>query len=315
MTKLIIQIPCYNEEKTLPLVLSELPKILEGIDIIETQIIDDGSTDDTCAVAEKFGVTYILKNVGNKGLGNSFRFGLDNALKKGADILINTDGDNQYPSRYMADLVKPILKGEAEIVVGDRQTAHVKHFSVSKKFFQWLGTKVTIFFSGEREVSDAVSGFRAYNKNAMRQINITSDFSYVLDSTVQAANKRLKMVSVPITTNPPTRKSRLFSNMFEHIRKSGIDIVRIYSMYKPLRLFTGLGSFFFLVGSVPIIRFLFDYLFVTGGKGMIQSLVIGGILLSISVNCFALGIIGDLMGRNRKLIEQVLNKLKDENRD
>lgn len=311
--KLIIQIPCYNEEKTLPLVLEDIPKKIEGIDIIEIQIIDDGSTDKTVEVAKQWGVHHIIQNTGNKGLGISFQKGLNHALYLGADILVNTDGDNQYPSYYISDLVQPILNKEAEIVVGNRQTSQIKHFSLLKKFFQWLGTKVTIILSGEKEVEDAVSGFRAYSREALLELNVTSRFSYVLDTTVQSSVKKIKMVSIPIETNLPTRPSRLFKNMWQHIRKSAIDILRVYAMYKPLRVFIGLGMIFLLIGAIPIVRFLYDYFFITGGEGKIQSLIIGSILLSISFNCFALGIIGDLMNRNRTLIEYVLKEQKNNN--
>lgn len=310
--KLIIQIPCYNEEKTLPLVLQDIPKEISGIDKIELQVIDDGSTDKTVEVAKELDVQYIVQNIGNKGLGNSFRIGVNSALKLGADILVNTDGDNQYPSQYIAKLIEPILKGEADIVVGNRQTSQVKHFSPLKKFFQWLGTKITIFLSGEGAIEDAVSGFRAYSRAALIEMNVTSSFSYVLDTTVQAADKRLKMVSIPITTNAPTRPSRLFKNMWEHIFKSGIGIFRVFAQYKPLRIFWGLGGILFCLGSIPIFRFLYDYFYLGNGEGKIQSLIIGSILLSVGFNCFALGIIGDLMGKNRMLIERILNKLKNQ---
>jgi glycosyltransferase involved in cell wall biosynthesis len=310
--KLIIQIPCFNEEKTLPLVFKELPQVIEGVDIIETQIINDGSTDKTLEVARRLGVDHIIDNIGNKGLGNSFRIGMHNAIKLKADILVNTDGDNQYPSEYIAALVKPIVEGKADIVVGDRQTAKIGHFSPIKKLFQWLGTKMTIILSGDKNVSDAVSGFRAYSREAMLELNVTSAFSYVLDTTLQASSKKLATASIPIHTNQPTRPSRLFKNMWQHIRKSGIDMMRVYAMYKPLRVFVGLGLIFFILGSIPIIRFLYDYFFLSGAAGKIQSLIIGSILLSVSFNCFALGIIGDLTGRNRTLIEQLLKHSKRE---
>lgn len=307
---LLIQIPCYNEETTLPLVLKEIPKEISGIDKIEIQIIDDGSNDATTQVAKEWGVKHIISNIQNKGLGISFRTGVENALNLGVDILVNTDGDNQYPSRYISELIQPILANQADIVVGNRQTSQIKHFSLIKKFFQWLGTKITIILSGEKEIEDAVSGFRAYSRNALIDINVTSRFSYVLDTTVQASRKRLKMVSIPIETNPPTRSSRLFKNIWEHIYKSGVDIIRVYAMYRPLRVFIGLGGILFFIGTVPILRFLYDYFFVDDGEGKIQSLIIGSIILSVSFNCFALGIIGDLMSRNRTLIEYVIREVK-----
>lgn len=308
----VIQIPCYNEVETLPLVLKEIPNKIEGIDKVLIQIIDDGSTDGTGTLAKSLGVHHVIKNIGNKGLGNSFRIGVEHALALGADILVNTDGDNQYPSSFIPQLIAPILQGSVDIVVGNRQTSQIKHFSPLKKFFQWLGTRVTIFLSGERSIEDAVSGFRAYSRAALLELNITSSFSYVLDTTVQTADKRLKMVSIPITTNAPTRPSRLFKNMWEHIFKSGIGIFRVFAQYKPLRIFWGLGGILFLIGMIPIVRFLYDYFYLGSGEGKIQSLIIGSILLSVGFNCFALGIIGDLMGKNRMLIERILNKLKNQ---
>lgn len=308
--KLIIQIPCFNEEKTLPLVFRDIPTSIPGIDVIETQIIDDGSTDRTIEVAKALGVNHIVKNIGNKGLGNSFRLGLEHALQQGASILVNTDGDNQYPSRYIHELIQPILKKEADIVVGNRQTDTIRHFSKVKKAFQKLGTNLTTFLSGEKELADAVSGFRAYSRDALLQLNITSDFSYVLDSTVQAAYKKIKMRSVPITTNAPTRPSRLFTGIWQHIRKSGIDLLRVYSMYRPLRVFMCLGFLFLAIGLIPMLRFLYDYFFVSGGAGKIQSLIFGAVFIIVSFNFFALGIVGDLLAKNRTLIEHILNKTK-----
>lgn len=311
--KLIIQIPCYNEEETLPLVLKDVPTSIDGIDCIETQIVDDGSTDNTVEVAKRLGINHIVSYTGNKGLGNAFRYGVESALKKGATILVNSDGDNQYKSSDIVKLIQPILQGDADIVVGDRQTAKIKHFSVVKKFFQWLGTKVTVSLAGERELKDAVSGFRAYSRDALVQLNVTSSFSYVLDTTLQAASKRIRMVSVPIETNPPTRPSRLFKNMFQHIRKSSVDIVRVYAMYHPLKIFLWLGGVTFFLGSIPMLRFLYSYFFTeSGGAGKIQSLIFGAMLIIISINFFALGIIGDLLSKNRILSEYILEKLKKE---
>lgn len=308
--KLIVQIPCLNEEGSIISVLSEIPKSIKGVDQIEILIIDDGSTDKTVELAKEFGVDHIIQNIGNKGLGISFSKGMQFALNHGADILINTDGDNQYPGEYIPELIKPILNGESDIVIGDRQTSSIKHFSIVKKFFQWFGTKLIKLLSGEKQLSDAVSGFRAYSRDAMIELNVMNKFSYILDTTIQASNKRIKTVSIPISVNAPTRPSRLFKNIRQHMRKSGIEAVRTFAFYKPLRVFVGLGILLFFIGSIPIIRFLYDYFIDKQGSGKIQSLIIGGIILSVSFNCFALGIIGDLLGRNRKLIEETLKKLK-----
>jgi len=308
--KLIIQIPAYNEEKTLPLVISSIPKEIQGITKAEIVVIDDGSTDNTSQIAKELNVDKVLINKGNKGLAYSFNKGMEYALKSGADILVNTDGDNQYPSKYIPDLVRPIVEKRAEIVVGDRQTSKIKHFSILKRILQFIGTQVTKVLSGDRHIRDAVSGFRAYSREAMLELNITSNFSYILDTTVQSSNKRLNTVTIPIETNPPTRPSRLFNSMWEHIWKSGKQILRVYAMYKPLRIFFSLGTIFLISGSFPVVRFLIAYL-KNEGAGMIQSLVLGGTLISIAVNMFALGFIGELMAKNRNLIEQALKRIKE----
>lgn len=309
--KLIIQIPCFNEEKTLPYVLKDIPESIYGIDVIETLVISDGSTDKTVDVAKSLGVNHVIVNAGNRGLGNSFKEGMQYALNQGADILVNTDGDNQYPSAYITQLVEPIVKGSAEIVVGDRQTKTIKHFSLLKKVLQWFGTKITRLIAGDDSLKDAVSGFRAYSRKALLELNVTSNFSYILDTTLQASNKQLKTATIPIKVNPPTRPSRLFNSIWEHILKSGIQILRIYAFYRPLRLFFGVGLVFFVLGIYPIVRFVYHYFFLDKGSGMIQSLVIGGVLISISINMFSLGIIGDLMSKNRKLIEYILKEIKN----
>lgn len=309
--KLIIQIPCYNEEKTLPLVLKELPKKIEGIDIIEYQIINDGSTDKTVEVAKKYGVHHIVEYVGNKGLGVAFKTGIEHALMQGADIVVNTDGDNQYPSKYIPDLVKPIVDEQADIVISDRQTAKIKHFSSVKKWLQWLGSAMVRVLSGT-DVPDTVSGFRAYSRESLLQLNVTSRFSYVLDTIIQAGKKGLKIKAVKITTNPPTRKSRLFKNIWQHIKKSTADMLRIYTMYEPLKVFSLMAFPFVLVWSGFVFRFLYLYLIEDIGSGRIQSLVLSGVLINIGFVLFAMGVIGDMIAKNRKLIEDNLYLEKKE---
>ncbi len=309
--KLIVQIPCLNEAKTIATVIKEIPRDIPGVDQVEILIVDDGSSDETVKIARELNVTHIIQNIGNKGLGISFQKGVLYALSKGADILVNTDGDNQYPGQFIPQLIQPILNREADIVIGDRGTANVAHFSKIKKCFQWIGTKMVVLLSGEDQLKDAVSGFRAYSKDALLEINITEKFSYTLDSTIQASEKRLQLASIPISTNKPTRPSRLFSNMWEHIRKSGFGALRTFALYKPLKVFISLGIVFFILGMIPIVRFLYQYFLVHDGSGKIQSLIIGSILISFSFNLFALGIIGDLLGRNRKLIEDVLKNQKE----
>lgn len=301
--KLVINIPCLNEEKTLPEVLSELPKEIDGIDEIEVQIVDDGSTDRTAEIAEAHGCR-VIRHKKNLGLGIAFKHGIDTALANGADILVNTDADNQYPSRYIPELIRPVLEGRADVSIGNRQTWRVKHFSPLKRFLQWFGSASVRMLSGS-DVKDTVSGFRAYSRESLLHLNVKTRFSYVLDTIMQCSSKNLKMVSVDITTNPPTRKSRLFRNMFQHIRKSGFNLLKIYIMYRPFMTFLVL-SILFLLPSLGIIgRFLY-YFFTEGGAGHIQSLIAAAMLFITSVLMLALGIIVELVKYNRELIEEQL---------
>ncbi len=302
--KLVIQIPCYNEEKTLPLVLRELPKKIISITKIEIQIIDDGSTDKTIEVAKDFRVDRIIKHKKNLGLGQAFKHGMIVALREGADILVNTDGDNQYPSKYIPALVKPIIEGKADIVVGDRRPWKIKHFPFYKRIFQYVGNKIVGNIM-KSNVPDNVSGFRAYSREAMLKLNIVTRFSYVLDTLMQASKKGLKVLSYPIETNKPTRKSRLFKNIFQHMKKSGANILRLYSVYEPFKTFLCLSAILVLPALVFIIRFLFYY-YSGDGAGHIQSLVIAAILFISGVLMFALGVIGDLIKTNRELVEEGL---------
>lgn len=303
--KLIIQVPCFNEEKTLASVLSELPTHIDGIDIIETMIIDDGSSDKTIEIANNHKVDYIIKHRGNKWLGNAFRSWVEKALREGADILVNTDGDNQYPGMYIADLVAPIVDGRSDFVMGNRQTKNIKHFSPIKKFFQWLGSLLVRFLSGT-SVPDSVSWFRAYSREALLKLNVTSDFSYAVDTLVQAGSKKIKIDYIPMTTNKPTRPSRLFKNIWQHMYKTLSILLRVYAMYHPLRLFVSLASVFFVIGLIGMIRFAYFYFTLEGPTGHIQSLIVSGAFLTIATIFFALGIIGDLISKNRRLIEDNL---------
>lgn len=304
--KLVVQIPCYNEEKTLRRVLLEIPKKIKGIDIIETQIIDDGSTDKTVEVARKFGVDRIIKHKVNKGLGISFTDGVNTALRYGADILVNTDGDNQYPGKYIKDLVRPIINEGAEVVIADRQTNKVKHFSKNKKFLQKLGSAVVRYLSGTN-VPDAVSGFRAYSREALLEINTISKFSYCIDTIVQAGKKGLKIVSVPITINKPTRKSRLFKNVWQHIKKSAANLLRVFIVYEPFKTFILIGMILMVPALVFMLRFVYFYLLVPEeATGHIQSLVVGSALFMGAIQMFAIAILADLVSINRKLIEKLL---------
>ena len=299
--KLIIQIPCLNEEKTLPQVLKEIPKEYKGIKKTEIVIIDDGSTDKTAEIAKKHGCT-ILKHKKNKGLGNAFKTGLEYALEQRADILVNTDADNQYPSRYIKNIIEPIIKNEADVVISDRQTHKIRHFSPLKKMFQKIGSGLVRKLT-KTDVKDTVSGFRAYNKNAMLNLHITTKFSYVLDTIMQLSKKNMRIVNIPITTNKPTRKSRLFKNMYQHMIKSGMNILRLYAVYEPFKTFTFFSLIFFLPGLALATRFL--YYFSQGqGDGYIQSLIATAILIITAVILFTLGIIGELLKTNRTLIEE-----------
>ncbi len=308
--KLIVQIPCYNEEKTLPLVVKTIPKRIPGVDVIETLIIDDGSKDRTIEVAKKLGINHIVRHKGNKGLAMSFADGINEALKQGADIIVNTDGDNQYPQQDIPRLIKPILDGTHEIVVANRQTDKIQHFSPIKKQLQRLGSSMVRRASGTN-IPDAPSGFRAYSREAAMAMNIINSFSYVTETIIQAGKKRLAITHIPVTTNPKTRESRLFKSMFEHVRKSTVGIVKSYAMYEPFKIFLACGSFFFIFGLVPYGRFAF--LAVAKGElvgGHIQSLVAGGVLMVIGFVFAVMGIIADLIAVNRKLLEDALYKLK-----
>ncbi len=307
--KVLINIPCFNEEKTLSLVLKELPKKIKGVSSIEVQIVDDGCTDKTIQIAKKFGAR-VVRHKKNLGLGIAFKTGIDAALEAGADIFVNTDADNQYPSKYIPDLVKPILEGKADMVIGNRVPWKVKHFSPVKRFLQYFGNMLTRYIAGS-DVPDTVSGFRAYSKEAMLRLNVTTQFSYVLDTIVQASKKGLVIVSVPISTNAPTRKSRLFKNMFQHMKKSASNILRCYAVYEPFKTFMILSLVFFVPALILLIRYFFYY-FQGIGSGHVQSLIISGILFFLGGLMFSLGVLADLIGINRKLIEEQLYLKKKE---
>ena len=304
-----IQIPCLNEAETLPLVFKTMPKTLPGVDEVEWLIIDDGSTDDTVAVAKKLGVRHIVRHRRNMGLARSFRDGVDYALSHGADIVVNTDGDNQYPQDRIADLVRPIINGEADIVIGDRQTATIKHFSGFKKLMQRFGSWVVNKAAGTN-LPDAASGFRAYSRKSLIQINIVTQFSYCMETIIQAGNKRLAIASVPIETNAKTRESRLFKNIWQHMLKSGQAILRSYIMFRPHGIFLGIGSILLVLGLIPFVRYIV-YAILGEGGGHLQSLIFGVALLIGSFVSFALLVIADLQKTNRILLEDQLERLKE----
>jgi glycosyltransferase involved in cell wall biosynthesis len=308
MTKLVIQIPCLNEAADLPSTLAALPRRIDGIDRIEVLVIDDGSRDNTSQVARLWGVHHIVRHRGNRGLAAAFQSGIDKALREGADIIVNTDADGQYMGEDIARLVAPIIGGDADIAIGDRGVADNAHFAPYKRFLQRLGSLVVGKLS-RTDVTDAVSGFRAISHEAAERIFITTDFSYTTDMLIQAARKRLRLVSVPIRTNAATRPSRLFSSIPRFILHTGVTIIRAYTTYNPLHVFGGAGLALVVVGLLPFARFLW---FALNGDtaGHIQSLVIGGSVLLLGAITFLLGLLGDLISANRKLAEASLEKLR-----
>lgn len=306
--KVIVQIPCLNEEKTLPRVLKSIPRHIPGVDSVEILIIDDGSTDKTVEVARRFGVEHFVHHTRNRGLGTSFRHGIEAALDLGADIVVNTDGDNQYPQRRIAALVKPIIEGGADIVIADRQTQQIAHFSPMKKLLQRIGSKVVNIAAGT-DLPDAASGFRAYSRSALLELNTIATFSYCTETIIQAGNKRMAIVSIPIRTNAKTRESRLFKSSWEHVRKSALTIIRAYIMYKPHVIFGYAGGILLVAGAVPFVNFLYLSAFYTG-RGHLQSLISGLVLLMAAFICFALIVIADLIRINRTLAEQQLEQVK-----
>jgi len=306
--KLIIQVPCFNEEHTLPETIGDFPDKIEGIDIIETLIIDDGSTDRTIEVAKELGVNHIIQNTNNRGLARSFRKGLDACLGLGADIIVNTDGDNQYAGWDIPKLVQPILEGKAEIVIGDRQTHKIKHFSAFKKILQKLGSMVVRQLSGT-DVPDVVSGFRAISRDAALKLNIISPYSYTIEMVIQAGKKNMAIAHVPVAINPKTRDSRLFKSIPSFIGRQLSSMIRMYAMYEPLRVFFYIGLTLSVIGVLPIIRFLYFY-FSGDGSGHLQSLVLGGVLLIIGFVTFMIGLVADLISFNRQLTEITLEKIR-----
>ena len=306
--KLVIQIPCYNEEKTLPQTLLDLPKSIEGVDVIEVLVVDDGSSDDTVRVAREHGVNHIVSFPRNKGLALGFNAGLDACLRVGADIIVNTDADNQYRGEDIEALIKPILHGEAEIVIGDRNTDAIEHFSWSKKKLQGLGSWVVRHISGTT-VPDATSGFRAFSREAALRMNVVSRFTYTLETIIQAGKKGMIVADVPIRTNEKTRESKLFRSNWEYIKRSVSTMLRIYAMYEPLKLFTWIGGLLFAGGVLIGLRFLFFYLF-TSGVGHIQSLILAAILVIVGFQVLVIGLLADIIGANRQLIENVLYRVR-----
>ena len=301
--KLIIQIPCYNEAETLEITLNDLPKHIDGIDTIEYLIINDGSRDNTVEVAKRWGVNYVVDLHQNRGLAKGFMAGLDACLRNGADIIVNTDADNQYSGADIETIVRPILEGKSDIVIGSRPIDETKGFSPLKKKLQHLGSWV-VRKASKTDVPDAPSGFRAYSREAALRLNVTNEYTYTLETIVQAGRERIPMESVDIHTNEELRPSRLFSSMRSYIKKSVITIFRAFVLYKPMRFFFILGSIPFLIGLVIDIRYLVYVAEGTAG-GHIQSLILASTLMMIGFMTYVVGILSDAIAGIRKILEDV----------
>ena len=301
--KLIIQIPCYNEAQTLEVALNDLPRQIQGIDTIEYLIINDGSQDDTVKVAKHWGVHYVVSFTRNKGLAKGFLAGIDACLKNGADIIVNTDADNQYCGADIEKLMRPILNGASDIVIGERPIDQMEHFSPLKKKLQHFGSWV-VRVASNTDIPDAPSGFRAYSREAAMRLNVTNEYTYTLETIVQAGRERIAMDSVPIQTNAQLRPSRLFGSMFGYVKKSMVTIIRAFMMYKPLQFFTILGSVPFFAGVGVGIRFLV-YMCLGQAGGHVQSLVLASTLLIMGFMIYVIGLQADLIAANRKILEDV----------
>jgi glycosyltransferase involved in cell wall biosynthesis len=310
VTKLLIQIPCLNEASTLPATLRDLPRSIPGIDVIEVLVVDDGSRDGTSDVARANGVDHIVRLRRNKGLAAAFQAGIDACLKSGADFIVNTDADNQYSGRDIPRLLEPLLRGDADICIGDRNIAEVRHMSWRKRQLQRLGSWVVRQVSFTT-VPDTTSGFRAYTRDAALRMMIVSEFSYTLESIIQAGKKRMAIAHVPVETNARTRESRLFDSVFSYVKRSGATIVRIYAMYEPLKVFTYIGMAIFGIGFVLALRFLYFYFFSsTYGTRFLQSLILSAVLMIVGFQVLLIGLLADVISANRKLLEDVVYRVR-----
>ncbi|MBA3299992.1 MAG: glycosyltransferase family 2 protein, partial [Thermoleophilaceae bacterium] len=306
--KLIIQIPCKDEALQLPATLAALPREIEGMDEVEWLVVDDGSTDRTIEVAKEHGVDHVVKLTNNKGLAAAFQAGLDASLKLGAEIIVNTDADNQYLGADIHKLVAPILEGRADMVVGDRETDTIEHFSPLKKRLQRLGSAVVRRASGT-DVPDTTSGFRAYNREAALQMQVVSKFTYTLETIIQAGKNLVAVDHVPIRTNDNTRESRLFPSMWAYVRRNAGSIFRIYALYEPLRVFMIAAALVAVPAAIIWTRFLY-FFFAGEGEGHVQSLILGSTLVVIAVQLVALGVVADILAANRTLQQRTLERVR-----
>ena len=306
--KLIIQIPCFNEEETLTSAINALPKQIEGIDIIETLVIDDGSSDKTIDVANWSGINHVLRLNRHVGLAGAFRAGINECLRLGADIIVNTDADNQYNADDICALVKPIIEGNADMVVGSRPISDIKAFSPMKKLFQKLGSAIVRLVSST-SVEDAPSGFRAFSAECATALNIFDNYTYTMETIIQAGVKGFRIISVPVRVNAQVRKSRLVKNMFSYIKKTSFTIMRMFIVYRPFRFFAFISALFLIAGVLLAGRFLYFY-FTLGGNGHIQSLILASILILTGVQVGLIGVLADLCAINRKLLEDIQQRVK-----
>lgn len=301
--KLIIQIPCYNEAETLAIALGALPREVEGFDTVEWLIINDGSSDDTVKVAKECGIDHIVNFKYNQGLARGFMAGLKECLAQGADVIVNTDADNQYEAKDIPKLVKPILEHKAEYVIGARPISKTEHFSATKKILQKLGSWV-VRKASSTDIPDAPSGFRAMTRECAIQLNVYNDYTYTLETIIQAGQKNMAITSVPVRTNEDLRPSRLFSSIPNYIKKSMITIIRIFVVYKPFRFFMSIALILFTLGFILGLRFLYYY--ITGeGDGHVQSVILSGVLLGMGVQTGLIAFVADLQAVNRKLLEEI----------
>lgn len=304
--KLIIQIPCFNEETTLPITLSELPRYVDGFDSVEWLIIDDGCTDKTVSVAKQYGVDHIVQLKQNQGLARAFKAGLERCIALNADVIVNTDADNQYQAQDIGKLVQPIVEHKADYVIGARAIRETEHFSFAKKMLQRVGSWVVKQASGT-DIPDAPSGFRAISNSCARELNVYSHFTYTLETIIQAGQKKMIVTSVPVRTNGELRPSRLFKNNFSYIKKSTITIVRIFVVYRPFKFFFTIATILTLLGSVLGFRFLYYWL--SGdGDGRIQSVILSGLLIGLGFQAGLIAFVADLLAVNRKLLEELKEK-------